>query len=70
MNTISKAALKAKPDPDLYPPYSDDYYHDMKRWVAENNSCIYPKCRCVGTECNAVKCDVKNIAGVYPNVMF
>jgi hypothetical protein len=65
-----KVRLKNKPDPDLYPPYSDDYNRDMKRWVEENKSCRYPHCVCIGDECNAVKFNLKNGTVVYPNVMF
>jgi len=58
--------MTSRPDPDMYPPYSDDYNTDMKKWVAQNKSCRYPNCRCVGDECNAVKCPAKNVSLILP----
>ena len=37
--------MNKKPDSDLYPPYSHDYYEDMETWKAQTG-CDPDNCGC------------------------
>ncbi len=64
--------MERKPDSDLYPPYSADYYRDMEAWKNQTG-CDPENCDCQylakGT-CKHEKGAIMDYCKKYPTVKF